>query len=100
MGDIPKYKIDKSPIHGLGIFANEPIPISTKVDKVCIKQHMTPWFGTLINHSLTPNGVMMKLDDDYIFVASSNIKKGEELTLNYWQRPPFLSTPPELGIVE
>lgn len=100
MGDIPKYKISHSPIHGLGIFANEPIPISTKVDKVCIKTNMTPWFGTMINHSLTPNGVMMKLDDDYIFVASSHIKAGEELTLNYWQRPPFLSTPPELGIVE
>jgi hypothetical protein len=94
------YKIDKSKIHGKGVIATKSIPLLTKVDTVCIKEHITPWFGKWINHSLNPTGVMMKYNDDWIFVASVNIRNKDELTINYWQTPPFIAKPPELGITD
>lgn len=94
------YKIGKSEIHGKGIIATKAIPISAKVDIICIREYITPWFGKWINHSRNPTGVMMKLDNDWVFVTSVNIPKGGELTVNYNQTPPFIARPEELGILD
>lgn len=42
-------------------------------------------FGSLYNHSYQPNTTYKKLKDDAIieFVAIKDIKKGEEITVNY-----------------
>jgi hypothetical protein len=92
------YRIEKSKIHGKGVISIKPIPLSTKVDTISIREAITPWLGAWINHSTNPTGVMMKLNQDWIFVASVNIPKGEELTVNYWQTPHFIAKPPELNI--
>jgi hypothetical protein len=86
------YRIEKNKSNVKGVIAIKRIPLTTKVDNISIKEEITPWFGIWLNHSDNPTGVMMKLNQDWIFVASVNITEGEELTLNYCQTPRFISS--------
>ncbi len=92
-----KVYVDKSTIHGLGLFANEKIKkgdLIGKIDKAvpCVKDgpHVL-WVsedkgyrvkGVLkyINHSAKPNAAYY---DDLTVVALRNIKAGEEITHYY-----------------
>ena len=103
--------IDKSPIHGVGVFAKEDIAKGTivweynplfditirKPQLHGLPEHVLHWFATYTmtdpsgdfmisidnhkytNHSLEPNCGQ----SDAFWIASQDIKKGEEMTYDY-----------------
>ena len=109
-----KTYLDKSPIHGFGLFTDEDIPVGTTVwrmselDMVLEKddfeklpetaksyirhhgdwdiqmQKITMSFDNdkFINHSFNPNLTYKKDQTTY---ANIPIKKGEEITINYYE---------------
>lgn len=68
-----------------------------KVDKTCLFDYYFKWglegtdaaialgFGSLYNHSFTPNAMHHSLltEEAYEFVALQDIKQGEEIRINY-----------------
>lgn len=107
---VVKTRVNKSQIHGKGIFATEDIPRGkiieicdvirlsandTKIiDKTSLYDYYFGWGkcsaialgnGSLYNHSYEPNA---KYKKDFpkgklLFVSIKHIKKGEEITVNY-----------------
>ena len=86
--------IKTSKVNGLGLFANQDINQATNLGMSHMKIEDTIFrtpLGGFINHSDTPNcakaELLMKNDSfDYKkwnLIALENIKKGEELTLQY-----------------
>ena len=83
--------IKKSFIEGLGLFANENIPMNTKIGISHIKDERfqdgyirTP-LGGFVNHSDIPNCEFYKDDGDYILLRTIRpINIGHELTAEYW----------------
>ncbi len=78
------YLIHPSPIHGMGIFANKDFAkgeiINTHIDKT---DKLTQ-FGAFLNHSFEPSAHSSKeKDGSYQTYAEKNIKKGDEVTLDY-----------------
>lgn len=84
MGSVSKYEISDNVV-----VATTPITVTTIIEKTHVNQTVTP-FGAHVRHSPNPSGVIMKLNDDWVFVASSNLNPGDELTLNYRQLPSLL----------
>ena len=82
--------IKKSFIEGLGLFANENIPMNTNLGVSHIKDERfqdgyirTP-LGGFVNHSDIPNCEFFK-DGDYILLRTIRpINIGHELTAEYW----------------
>ncbi len=92
--------IDKSPIHGMGIFAKVDIPagydfgITHVVDKRFSDGFMRTPMGGFMNHSDTPNTKTYEKDDVVITQAISDIRKDEELTVDYrpWYKEEVLAS--------
>ena len=81
-----KYVIKKSPIHGVGVFANTTIQRGEIIECMITgeKRLITPYFGSLINHSNKRNNIeMIQLTDGYYDVATTTILRDTELTINY-----------------
>ena len=106
-----KIQTDKSKIHGIGVFATEDIqkdevieicPViylektdTKKIDKTLLFDYYFAWKkggsaialgkGSLYNHSYKPNAVYKKNfgNNTLTFVALKEIKKGEEILVNY-----------------
>ena len=84
------YKIDKSKIHGLGVFANEPIPKGTDVGitgigavngkLICgdVKE-----IGTFGNHSDKPNCEYKVVDTNIHLYTIRDIEESEELVTDF-----------------
>jgi hypothetical protein len=82
-----KYVIKKSPIHGVGVFANETIEKGEIVDCMIImrpERLITPHFGSLVNHSNKKNNIdLIQLEDGYYAIATTTILKDTEITIDY-----------------
>lgn len=96
-----RIKIDKSPVHGHGVFAARQIDKDDEQliygHKVCSEyadwrygfEHgdclfipYRPW--KFLNHADEPNcEVSLLTDDYYLITALRDIEPGEELTINY-----------------
>jgi len=87
--------ITESPIHGIGLFANEDIPINTDLGIAHVRVSGFPqdWcrtpLGGFYNHSDNPN---CELVEDYKprmityvknLITIKNILKGDEITCKY-----------------
>ena len=89
--------INNSPIHGKGVFVNNNIRNNTKLGPgiifaLGIFPKITEGFGTMINHSYSPN-TKLKYDyktNSYIITTIKNVKKNKEITLNYNNTPWFI----------
>ena len=92
---LPDYvEIRNSPIHGVGLFAKNPIE---KGKHLGVSHIYAPGFetsyirtpvGGFINHSEEPNCHKIESPDESVItyfslVASRNIEKDEELTITY-----------------
>ncbi len=82
-----KYVIKKSPIHGVGVFANETIHRGEIIECMILmgkKRLITPYFGSLVNHSNKKNNIeIVQLEDHYYAIATTTILKNTEITIDY-----------------
>jgi SET domain-containing protein len=92
--------IKKSRIHGLGLFATEQIPKGHYLGITHVSNSdfpngyvRTP-LGGFINHSFNPNCDMPEDGKYYKLVTLREIRKGEELTVDYkhWYDKELLAT--------
>ena len=84
--------IKKSKIHGLGLFAKKSIKSNTNLG-LSHKRLKTPVegeyevfrtpLGGFVNHSEEPNCQLIETLDNLFLHTMRNIKRGEELTLEY-----------------
>jgi SET domain-containing protein len=94
------YYIDKSNIHGKGIFSKKIINKNMIINKGIIFNYIfipfiTPYFGSLINHSTNSNCILKYDYENRVYNVCSikKIKKNTEITLNYNNLPWFCSGP-------
>jgi len=86
--DILTIKI--SPIHGLGLFANENIEenyefgISHVHDERFEDGYIRTPLGGFFNHCEKPNCEAYKEEEFIKLRATKEIKKGDEITVRYW----------------
>ena len=79
--------IKESPIHGLGLFATEFIPMGTNLGRSHLKLYTelirTP-LGAFYNHSDEPNAVKKPVGPNkWNLVTKRDIEPGEEITVKY-----------------
>ena len=89
------YKIKKSKIHGNGVIANKNIKKNTNIGVVITYTYFIPFrtndLGYYLNHSFKNNCKLYLIDNKYSIVATKNIKKNDELTINYDDTPWFIA---------
>ena len=78
------YSIHPSPIHGMGVFANQDFKNGEIINTHIDKDSKLTQFGAFLNHSFEPSACSSKQKDgSYQTYAEKNIKKGDEVSLNY-----------------
>lgn len=95
MNYFENYLVKNSNIHGKGIFAKRNINknkiIEKAIEVLVIIPIITPYFGSLINHSYKPNcRLKIRKDGNYYVIANKYININEELTINYNNTPWFI----------
>ena len=95
-----KFKVDKSNIDGLGAIADQDIKkgefIGVAIDDdtriESIPQFDTRTIlGRYLNHQDSQNAIQKQENDSLNVYANKNIKKGEEITINYNDAPDYVS---------
>lgn len=84
-----KVYINKSTIHGEGLFAAKDLFIYEYLFTV-IKDHKITKIGEKINHSYSPNCILIRHENDFEIYANENIDKDTELTVHYDYTPPYI----------
>ena len=85
----PYLTVKKSGIEGLGLFANEDLPVGEAIgvthvwDERFKDQYIRTATGAFINHSETPNVKLITDGDMKYGKTLRHIKKGEEITTQY-----------------
>lgn len=77
-----KVTTGRSPIDGIGLFAQESIARGEMVAMMRRGQFRTP-AGRYTNHSQTPNARVIRTDEDFWLVALANISLGDEIVIDY-----------------
>lgn len=79
-------EINKSEIHGHGLFATKRINANTSLgtSHIMVEDELirTP-LGGFYNHSETPNCVKEKVGNTWRLMTTKNIEPGEEITVKY-----------------
>ena len=92
-----KVKRGLSKIHGIGLFADQIIEPYT-----CIGLGFTEYDNEncyvyenarYINHSIFPNTILVRKNQDYYVFSSYTIEKGEEIVSNYYDTPNGIMKP-------
>jgi hypothetical protein len=80
-------RLRRSKIHGHGIHAAKDIKPGTQLgmSHLSSRTHglIRTATGAYVNHSETPNAMVEPRSAAWYLVATENIKKGEEVTVNY-----------------
>jgi SET domain-containing protein len=85
----PYLTVKKSGIEGLGLFADEDIPVGEAIGVTHVEDYrfkdgyIRTATGAFINHSEAPNIGLVNNSDMKYGKALRHIKKGEELTTQY-----------------
>jgi len=82
--------IDKSNIHGVGIFTSKKLDKEVIVFKCINKDQSITDKGSKINHSYNPNTYVLEKNGEWFIVSNKKINKNEELTVNYNDTPSFI----------
>jgi hypothetical protein len=102
------FRLGPSPIHGTGVFSNrayEPNEvvgraISSLVDegRGGIRRTL---LGIYVNHREVPNTRLEKSQDSdrYFLRAIRAIEPDAEITMSYWDTPPFIAKPHQIDPV-
>ncbi len=83
------WYLNKSNIHGVGIFTSKYLNKNELIDTVIINYSITD-FGSKINHSFKPNCRLVQNKNNYYLVANENIYPHTELTSDYNKGPFFV----------
>lgn len=86
-----KWKIEKSQIHGNGVFAatnissgeDAGISLILVSDSYSYRVYERNTFGIMINDSDNPNVSCTKINGNWHFVALRNIEEDEEIVVSY-----------------
>lgn len=93
-----KYFIDKSKIHGQGVFAGRWLDKELNLGRVTDPYPNVTTIGSKVNHSKNPNCILRKIQiANNIFhdlVTAEDISPNEELTLDYNKYEGFLNADP------
>lgn len=84
--DGAKYRIARSDINGVGIFATTRISENEDVGIIIDNLNMARW-AQRINHQSDPNTKAVKRGENYALVATETIDNGAEITTNYKDMP-------------
>ena len=94
------YYIDKSKIHGNGVFINENLLNGTKIGKVIdyhflVFPYVTNYLGKWINHSDKPNCKIVYDNEKkfYNLYTIKDLKKNTELLMDYHDTPWYILKP-------
>lgn len=94
------YTIGVSNIHGKGIIAGKNIKKGYVIGtplliKYYIIIDITQDLGIWLNHSWCPNAKLVKRENELIWdlVSIQDIKKGDEITMDYRETPWFIAKP-------
>lgn len=95
-----RYYVTGSAIHGEGVFASrdlEPGDVIGVLHEIVMVglQYRHSLLGLKINHSDTPNCVLVTHNNKRYAAPLNSIRKDEELTLNYDWCPPDLEKKPQ-----
>lgn len=88
-----KYYLKDSKIHGKGVFAAKDYQQDEFIEVGIKNMQITNGFGNMLNHSYTPNSYLRSNGSNYDVYALQNIKKDDEITLNYKNTPWFIDGP-------
>lgn len=94
------YEVRDSDVHGKGVFSLKPI---RKDSVICTPLKVNYYIivdisqdvGVYINHSWCPNSKLVKRSNELVWdlVAIEDIKKGDEIRMDYRDTPWFISKP-------
>lgn len=94
--DTRNFVVQRSPIDGLGVFArktfeeNEPLFRAIELDGAVTA------LGSKVNHCNYPNSFLTLVQHDgWWLLAKKKIYKGQEVTTDYRDTPPFIRGPDE-----
>lgn len=81
--DCDSLVVEPSPIHGFGVFAAKQIRKGAPIAPALLVGCKTT-FGRYVNHSGTPNAVLVVVDANNVTLAATEtIEEGTEITVNY-----------------
>ena len=95
-----KYSVKESEIDGLGAIASKNINkgelIGTAVDNEKLVENINPQvdtrtiLGRALNNQNNENAIQKSENNSLNVYAKSKIKKGDEITINYLNAPPYI----------
>jgi SET domain-containing protein len=89
------YIIKKSNIHGHGVIANKTIKKNTNIGVVITYKYLIPFrtndLGYYLNHSFNCNCKLNLIGNNYCIISTKNIRKNDEITINYDDTPWFIA---------
>lgn len=81
--DCRNIYISKSKVDGIGIFTDSDIK-KNEIFCCAIKDNNITYYGSKVNHCITNKNVdLQKKNNDYYFVAINDIKKNDEILMDY-----------------
>jgi SET domain-containing protein len=88
--------IQNSSIHGVGVYLTKDMDLHEFIDVGIKSDKSITFFGSKINHSWTPNTMLVynAFKKTYDIHTNKPIKKGTEITLDYTFTPDFIKKPP------
>lgn len=89
------WYLAKSPIHGVGVFAYNPLQPNAFIETAIDEQRNITFFGSKINHSWSPNSRLIynTASKTYDLYAIVHIPQGTEITADYTYTPDFIKKP-------
>lgn len=87
-----KVIVQPSLIHGVGLFTTQYIFMYNYIF-TAIKNNQITELGSKINHSYTPNCILIRNGDDYEIYSKRNISTNTEITVDYTFTPDFIKKP-------
>jgi hypothetical protein len=87
------FSIKPSIIQGVGLFAYQNYKPNTRLFKAIDNNQKVTYLGSKINHCDKPNTYLLWEPNGWFVYSNRNIKKDEELIIDYNHTPNFIKKP-------